>query len=512
MVENDGFSGFAWAQEEVEVSPLVVPGSRPVVRVAKIDSQQLNERYLSGVGEPVIVTETSSFLPKWSLDSLAARFPEEIVMANDKAPLCEWDAPGMRSVSVTLREYAAYARSPEDTSLGGKSNGVWYVNSWAPFSKHRETLLKDWSYPPFIEDSLAHDTSQYVEGHGQLIDYSKLFCGVPGCRTRLHFDNLQTHAWLAQIQGRKQFLLFSPADSEKLRLHHWEEASYDGEGLRRSFDPKDGMPDKSIYEDLVQKTTPFLCIVEPGELIVIPRNWWHYALCLDVCVTLMRNFANSTNADHFRQAITRSNDHADRLKPKLNISTDESHKKQCANCRRATAGCRSCSRCRAVAYCGRDCQKQHFAKHHKLICGLLAAVHDDDKEDVLREKREGHPSRSLFDGVSLPKKKTFAKTVLKAGTGRFPPDPDSMVRIHYETFLADGQKIDSSRDKDRPADFHLTHSSLARGLIDATRTMVVGEKARIAVPSTAAYKDRGVDGKVPPNAALIFIVELIMIW
>jgi len=533
--EEDGFSGFAWAAAKDDADdaddkvPLPLKHAREVRRCAGLDAREVSARFLNAAtSEPIICTDAqrtwfqqdSSEEQRWTIDSLGQRFAAEEVIVNDRAPLFDWDRPATRSRSVTLADYAAYARG--DTSL---LKGLWYLNTWAPFSKHPE-LLREWSYPYFVEDSLTHDPAALQQ---QLVDYSKLFLGVPGCCTRLHFDNLQTHAWLAQIQGRKRFVLYPPAADESLRLHFWEEhrSQSGGEGMRRAFDPlsseeKSSSPDVRVYANLAT-TTPHVATVAPGEVLLVPMGWWHAALCLDPCVTLMRNFANASNTEPFRRAIARANDNAERLTPKRVVPGPEAFAEHsllfwCAHCgaSKAHKPIKPCSRCRAVAYCSRDCQKAHFAKHHKLVCSLLADVRapvvGEDDDHHKKKPTTGHPSSELFTCESVAAARTFAKTVLRAGKGRFPPDPDSMVRVHYETFLADGQKVDSSRDKERPMDFHMTSTNLAKGWVDAIRTMVVGEKARVVVPPAAAYRSRGVQGKVPPDTALIFDVELLMVF
>lgn len=341
----------------------------------------------------------------------------------------------------------------------------------------------------------------------QVVNYSKIFIGVPGCTTRLHFDTQHTHAWLAQVQGRKQFVLFAPGDAEKLRLHAWEEraGSNPGEGLRRAVDPADP-PDRRVYPR-VYEARPFVATLSPGEIILIPCGWWHYARCLDVCVTLMRNFANSANSDRFKVAIQTLNDQSARHTPKRLVAAGSA----CVVCKSSAQPIKPCSKCRAVWYCGRDCQRKAWPTH-KGFCSVLAdlALHQDSPQPNTTLK-PSFLSQALFAPSQRPKQ-THAKHILRQGRDGPGPNDESMVRVHYVGYLADGQKIDSSIDKGRPYDFHVTHSHVAKGWRDAMLTMRIGEKARIAIPPHAAYGDRGVEGKVPPNSALVFDVELLEVW
>lgn len=477
---------------------------RKIRRVSCVDPDEVMRRHLvEGEGEPLVVRDAQTkWFPKgrWSLETLARDYGSEEVFVNDVAPFCEWDEPPMRTRKVTVAEYAAYARG-EACGLANEASGTnrrWYLNSWEPFSRHAD-MLAAWDYPYFVEDLITHTNAT----NPKLVDYSKLFVGVPGCTTRLHFDAQQTHAWLAQVQGRKHFVLFAPSDGPKLRLHAWEAA--DGDGLRRALDPA-RPPDRNLYPH-VYDAVPFVTILEPGEILLVPRGWWHYARCLDVCVTIMRNFANAANREQFQAAMCRGTELADRSTPKRLVVPGTA----CIVCG-DTSVAKPCSRCRAVSYCGRACQKAHW-RQHQLFCPLLAKLALDT------EHMTPAPAPSTTDlfaplrpNAARAEAANFAKDVLIEGTGRAPGHDDAMVRVHYHGFLADGQKIDSSLDKGHPLDFHLTHATVAKGWREAIRTMRTGEKARIAVPPHAAYADRGVEGKVAPNSALVFEVQLLELW
>lgn len=365
------------------------------------------------------------------------------------------------------------------------------MNSWEPFGRHAD-LLADWTYPYFVEDLLTHDGS----ANPKILNYSKIIVGVPGCTTRLHLDAQETHAWLAQITGAKQVVLFAPSDREKLRLHAWEETRSDA--LRRALDLADP-PDPLAYPR-VYDATPWVATLAPGEVLLVPRGWWHYERCLDVSVTLMRNFANSANSERFKVAVQRLNDYSAKHSPSHLVDPSSA----CVSCGDRPA--KPCSRCRAVSYCGRDCQRKAWPAH-KGLCSLLADLDLGLAQPTDRRLTGANALFAAADG------KTHVKHVVRDGhPDGASPNNESMVRVHYVSYLADGQRIDSSVDKEAPYDFHLTRSRVAQGWRDAMLTMRVGEKARIAIPPHAAYADRGVRGKVPPNSALVFDVELLEVW
>jgi FKBP-type peptidyl-prolyl cis-trans isomerase len=97
----------------------------------------------------------------------------------------------------------------------------------------------------------------------------------------------------------------------------------------------------------------------------------------------------------------------------------------------------------------------------------------------------------------------------RPGTGN-PPAPGALVTVHYEGFLLDGTKFDSSRDRGRPYSFHVGTGTVIKGWDEALGAMRVGEVRTLIIPWWLAYGDAG-QGKIPPRATLRFEVELLSI-
>jgi len=99
---------------------------------------------------------------------------------------------------------------------------------------------------------------------------------------------------------------------------------------------------------------------------------------------------------------------------------------------------------------------------------------------------------------------------LKLGTGA-EARPGSNVRVHYVGTLADGKKFDSSRDRGQPFDFALGSGMVIKGWDEGVTGMKVGGKRKLVIPPELGYGARGVPPTVPPNATMIFEVELLSI-
>jgi FKBP-type peptidyl-prolyl cis-trans isomerase len=88
-------------------------------------------------------------------------------------------------------------------------------------------------------------------------------------------------------------------------------------------------------------------------------------------------------------------------------------------------------------------------------------------------------------------------------------DPGLTATVHYTGWLADGTKFDSSLDSGRPLSFQLGAGRVIAGWEQGVKGMRVGGKRKLTVPPDLAYGARGAGGVIPPNATLLFEVELL---
>ena len=97
---------------------------------------------------------------------------------------------------------------------------------------------------------------------------------------------------------------------------------------------------------------------------------------------------------------------------------------------------------------------------------------------------------------------------LVIGTGA-EATPGRTVRVHYTGWLTDGTKIDSSVDRGQPIEFPLGTPDIIRGWNEGLTGMKVGGKRHLTIPPDLGYGAAGRAPKVPPNATLVFDVELV---
>ena len=120
-----------------------------------------------------------------------------------------------------------------------------------------------------------------------------------------------------------------------------------------------------------------------------------------------------------------------------------------------------------------------------------------------------------FAGYAVADSSRLTKIDVKTGTGK-EATPGKMVRVHYTGWLFDksavdnkGKKFDSSRDRPGNFTFPLGAGRVIKGWDQGVQGMKVGGQRTLIIPSSMGYGARGAGSTIPPNATLVFDVELI---
>jgi peptidylprolyl isomerase len=117
--------------------------------------------------------------------------------------------------------------------------------------------------------------------------------------------------------------------------------------------------------------------------------------------------------------------------------------------------------------------------------------------------------RSIADveeKIVTPSGLTYVDTVPGTGPAAKPGDK---VTVHYTGCFPDGRKFDSSVDRKEPFTFRLGAGQVIRGWDEGVAAMKVGGKRKLMIPPSLGYGVRGAGGVIPPNADLVFDVELL---
>ncbi|XP_057175746.1 FKBP prolyl isomerase 1Ab [Triplophysa rosa] len=118
-------------------------------------------------------------------------------------------------------------------------------------------------------------------------------------------------------------------------------------------------------------------------------------------------------------------------------------------------------------------------------------------------------SQSVFRSIHEREKMGVEIETITPGDGRTFPKKGQTCVVHYVGSLTDGRKFDSSRDRDKPFKFKIGKQEVIRGWEEGIVQMSVGQRAKLTCSPDYAYGNKGHPGIIPPNATLIFDVELL---
>jgi hypothetical protein len=277
----------------------------PVARKAALDAVEFERDHLAGYGMPVVVTDAMDTWPargKWTFDYFRTRFAGDEVLAN--LPMFLEPDLGLEPVQMRMRlsDYIDYILDPRQPP-----KGTYTVGDLATLRRNRLPLYapiyRVLSLHPELADDVARSRLYFMDDLFERLPVSvRAFvdrCGSPihylffaprDSVSFLHTDYWSSHAYLAQLHGRKLCVLFPPDDDENV---------YHGK-IRNPL-----MVDLERFPRFAA-AQPYLALIEAGDTAIIPAGWWHFVIGLEPSLTYSYNFFTAHNMQAYLGSLIAS--------------------------------------------------------------------------------------------------------------------------------------------------------------------------------------------------------------
>jgi len=258
--------------------PKDLPPHLQVPRRSGLSVKEFIDEYVNK-NKPVILTDVVTKWPAWkerlwTKEALIKRFPTTLFRVD------QTDDDGHK-LNMTLGDYFEYCSQTQDEDP---------IYVFCPlYGDRAPTLLEDYAVPDYFpEDFFSLMGSERPF-------YRWIVIGGPRSGSSFHLDPFKTSAWNALLAGRKRWVLYPPGQVPPSGVDADEdedtgEIDYTGEDPVVWF--------LEHYPQIMRsdpKNHPIECILEEGEIIYVPTNWWHMVFNLTESIAVTQNFCDSYN-------------------------------------------------------------------------------------------------------------------------------------------------------------------------------------------------------------------------
>lgn len=263
---------------------------------------------------PVVVRCPKDWRAKqWNMDFWRREYgSDEWWKFRARSPIFERDEKSADRLAVegNVVEYVDYVKVVQKMDPSCKEENMLAFprvscDSWCPFvASARKLFESNWRdlRPAGVKDLSVRWQKLFCATFNMdwvefISRYYKVTIGVPGAISRLHRENNSAHVWFSQIEGKRLFFLFPPTDA---RCLYEETGGYcEGpEGYAATASPVDLFyPSQKRHAHFAEAKAQ-VAVLEPGDTLLVPQGWWHYAVALTPSTTLHHPFWNLENRSH----------------------------------------------------------------------------------------------------------------------------------------------------------------------------------------------------------------------
>jgi histone arginine demethylase JMJD6 len=257
-----------------------------IERRANLSYEEFSDRYLYP-HKPVIITEALSrwqALGRWTPEFFQQEFGDMKFGGNDdlrKYVGSEKENEG--AVDYTLGQFINHVlKSTDEHPAPYFRNRILY--DLFPSLKQDVQPLPDYFFPNWLPDRYISKSVGEVLNRGAALEV--YIGGRGGAFPVLHYDGAGTHAFVMQIYGRKQFIIYPPEQESFL----YPSPEKQNLSLVNNIDS----PDLERFP-LFARAAATTFVLEPGELVFVPSHWWHTTKMLTASISVSINVVNQSN-------------------------------------------------------------------------------------------------------------------------------------------------------------------------------------------------------------------------